>query len=55
MGAAEIFRADGVYLRFNEDDTIILATWAHCDKCAKQFDKAQLTTHSELWLCAICR
>ena len=55
MGHAEIFRADGTYYRFDDDDTILIARWAHCDLCAKQFEKSRLTTHSELWLCATCR
>lgn len=55
MGAMEMFRPDGVYLRFNTDDTIIVAKWATCDKCQNKFEKAHLTTHSELWLCATCK
>jgi hypothetical protein len=55
MGAAEIFRADGTYYRFDDDDTILIARWANCDLCEKQFEKSRLTTHSELWLCATCR
>ena len=54
MGAAEIFRADGTYLRFDTDDTVLIARWANCDLCEKQFEKSLLTTHSELWLCATC-
>jgi len=55
MGYSEIFRPDGTYLRFNQDDTVIVAKWSYCDKCEMRFEKAELTTHSELWLCATCR
>jgi hypothetical protein len=55
MASAEIFRLDGTYLRINDDETIIIAKWSHCDLCAKQFEHRDLTTHSELWLCATCR
>ena len=55
MGALEMYRADGSYVRFNEDETIVIARWANCDKCEMQFEKSLLTTHSELWLCATCR
>lgn len=55
MAAAEIFRADGTYIKFDTDDTVLFARWANCDGCEKPFEKSRLTTHSELWLCAICQ
>jgi hypothetical protein len=55
MGALEMFRPDGSYVRFNEDETIVLARWSNCDKCDNKFEKSLLTTHSELWLCETCR
>ena len=55
MGAAEIFKADGTYICFNPDDTIILAFWANCDGCQKPHDKGQLMKDGFLWLCATCQ
>jgi hypothetical protein len=55
MGAAEIFKADGTYIRFNPDDTIIVAFWANCDGCQKPHDKGQLMKDGYLWLCATCQ
>jgi hypothetical protein len=56
MGAVEMFKPDGTYMRLEADgDTVLLSKWAHCDKCLKPYEKSTLTLHSELWLCATCR
>jgi hypothetical protein len=55
MGALEMFKPDGTYMRFDTDETVLVAKWANCDKCLKPFEKSQLTLHSEIWLCATCQ
>ena len=55
MGYSEMFKPDGTYIRFNNDDTIVIAKWAYCDKCEMRFDKGELSKGEHLWLCATCQ